>query len=69
MKIIGTSTCDIAIWPNTENLADVPGLCGIVDGSVLPGYFGLEAGQSAVGDIFNWLVNYIQPGGEKLSHA
>ena len=45
-----------------------PGLCGIVDGSVLPGYFGLEAGQSAVGDIFNWWVNYIQPHGEKLSH-
>ncbi len=69
VKIIGTSTCDIAIWPNDESLADIPGLCGIVDGSVLPGYFGLEAGQSAVGDIFNWLVNYIQPGGkEKGSH-
>jgi L-ribulokinase len=69
VKIIGTSTCDIAISPNTKKLADVPGLCGIVDGSVLPGYFGLEAGQSAVGDIFNWWVNYIQPGGKKpLSH-
>jgi L-ribulokinase len=68
VKIIGTSTCDIAISPNTRKLADVPGLCGIVDGSVLPGYFGLEAGQSAVGDIFNWWVNYIQPHGEKLSH-
>jgi len=65
VKIIGTSTCDIAVWPNTEKLADVPGLCGIVNGSVLPGYFGLEAGQSAVGDIFNWWVNYIQPGGKK----
>jgi L-ribulokinase len=70
IKIIGTSTCDIAVWPNTEPLADIPGLCGIVDGSVLPGYFGLEAGQSAVGDIFNWFVSCIQPGGpEKGSHA
>jgi L-ribulokinase len=68
VKIIGTSTCDIAISPNGQSLADVPGLCGIVDGSVLPGYFGLEAGQSAVGDIFNWWVNYIQPRGGKLSH-
>ena len=68
VKIIGTSTCDIAISPNNQKLTDVPGLCGIVDGSVLPGYFGLEAGQSAVGDIFNWWVNYIQPHGEKLSH-
>ena len=65
VKIIGTSTCDIAVWPNTEALADIPGLCGIVNGSVLPGCFGLEAGQSAVGDIFNWWVNYIQPGGKK----
>jgi L-ribulokinase len=68
VKIIGTSTCDISIAANTGNLADVPGLCGIVDGSVLPGYFGLEAGQSAVGDLFNWWVNYIQPHGEQLSH-
>jgi len=65
VKIIGTSTCDIAVRANHQKLADVPGVCGIVDGSVLPGYFGLEAGQSAVGDLFNWLVNYLQPGGEK----
>ena len=62
VKIIGTSTCDIAVSPNSQTLADVPGVCGIVDGSVLPGHFGIEAGQSAVGDIFNWFVNYIQPG-------
>ncbi|MGB9835130.1 MAG: ribulokinase [Candidatus Saccharicenans sp.] len=65
VKIIGTSTCDICVWPNNRPLADIPGLCGIVDGSVLPGYFGLEAGQSAVGDIFNWFVNYLQPGGPR----
>lgn len=65
VKIIGTSTCDICVFPNDRPLADIPGLCGIVDGSVLPGYFGLEAGQSAVGDIFNWFVNYLQPGGPK----
>jgi len=68
VKIIGTSTCDISVRANTAALADVPGVCGIVDGSVLPGYFGLEAGQSAVGDIFNWWVNYIQPHGKKLTH-
>lgn len=65
VKIIGTSTCDITVSPLSEPLADVPGLCGIVPGSVLPGFHGLEAGQSAVGDIFNWFVNYLKPGGAK----
>ncbi|MDD8026509.1 MAG: ribulokinase [Acidobacteriota bacterium] len=63
VKIVGTSTCDIGVWPSDKPLADIPGLCGIVDGSVLPGFFGLEAGQSAVGDIFNWFVDVLQPGG------
>src|SRR5438477_1402036 len=65
VKIIGTSTCDMMVVPSGEKLADIPGLCGIVRGSILPGYYGLEAGQSAVGDIFNWFVNYIQPLGKK----
>ena len=69
VKIIGTSTCDISVRVNTAKLADIPGVCGIVNGSVVPGYFGIEAGQSAVGDIFNWWVDYIQPGGKMaLSH-
>src|SRR5581483_273079 len=68
VKIIGTSTCDMMVAPLGEKLPDVPGLCGIVPGSILPGYYGLEAGQSAVGDIFNWFVNYLQPRGKKGTH-
>jgi L-ribulokinase len=66
VKIIGTSTCDMMVAPLSEKLPDIPGLCGIVPGSILPGCYGLEAGQSAVGDIFNWFVNYLQPLGKKL---
>jgi L-ribulokinase len=61
-KIIGTSSCDMMVVPVGQSLADIPGLCGIVNGSILPGYYGLEAGQSAVGDIFNWFVNYVGAG-------
>jgi L-ribulokinase len=68
VKIIGTSTCDIAVAPSATPPADVPGLCGIVPGSVLPDCYGLEAGQSAVGDIFNWFVSYVQPGGKAGTH-
>jgi L-ribulokinase len=65
VKIIGTSTCDMMVASLKEELPDIPGLCGIVPESILPGYYGLEAGQSAVGDIFNWFVNYVAPGGPK----
>ncbi len=57
VKTLGTSTCDLMVVPENQGLADVPGLCGIVPGSILPGFYGLEAGQSAVGDIFNWFVS------------
>jgi len=58
VKIIGTSTCDIMVWNNQKPLKDIEGVCGIVDGSVMNGYYGIEAGQSAVGDILLWFVNY-----------
>jgi L-ribulokinase len=61
VKILGTSTCDITVLPNSVALGEVPGVCGVVDGSVLPGHFGIEAGQSAVGDIFLWFVHHLVP--------
>ncbi len=61
VKILGTSTCDITVAPVSRPLADIPGVCGIVKGSVLPGHHGIEAGQSAVGDIFLWFVNHLVP--------
>jgi L-ribulokinase len=72
VKIIGTSTCDMMVAPGDADLPDIPGLCGIVPGSVLPGAYGLEAGQSAVGDIFNWFARSLAPGqpeGGDDSHA
>ena len=72
VKNIGTSTCDMMVAPLGNDLADIPGLCGIVPESILPGFYGLEAGQSAVGDIFNWFVSGIQPAGqghEELTEA
>ena len=61
VKILGTSTCDIMISPHDHPLKDIPGVCGIVDGSVINGYYGIEAGQSAVGDIFLWFIDNLVP--------
>ena len=61
VKIIGTSTCDIMVHPHTKPLKDIPGVCGIVDGSVMDGFYGIEAGQSGVGDIFLWFMNQLVP--------
>lgn len=60
-KILGTSTCDLMVASCQKPLADIPGVCGIVEGSVLRGFYGIEAGQSAVGDIFLWFVNHLVP--------
>ena len=68
VKIIGTSTCDCAIAPVSTPIADVPGICGIVNGSIMPGYYGIEAGQSAVGDLLKWWVEGICQGDDSL-HA
>ncbi len=61
VKIIGTSACDMIVAPPGANLADIPGVCGMVPGAIVPGMWGLEAGQSAVGDIFNWFVSHMAP--------
>src|SRR5690606_24118387 len=57
--IMGTSTCHVV---NGETLLDIPGMCGVVDGGIVDGLWGFEAGQSGVGDIFGWYVNHHVPG-------
>jgi L-ribulokinase len=53
VAIMGTSTCHVM---SHEHLVEVPGMCGVVDGGIVSGLFGYEAGQSGVGDIFAWYV-------------
>jgi len=58
VAIIGTSTCHVM---NSDVLRDVPGMCGAVDGGILEGSWGYEAGQSGVGDIFAWFIKNCVP--------
>ena len=53
VAIMGTSTCHVM---NSDALLEVPGMCGVVDGGIVSGLYGYEAGQSGVGDIFAWYV-------------
>lgn len=69
VKVIGTSSCDCAVVSADRHVPDIPGICGIVKGAILPGYFGIEAGQSAVGDIFKWFVEGICEGDSGLHHV
>ena len=67
VKVIGTSTCDCAVLKVHGRVPEIPGICGVVPGSILPGLLGVEAGQSAVGDIFKWWVEGV--GGDAALHA
>ena len=58
VAIMGTSTCQVM---NGDSLREVPGMCGVVDGGITAGLWGYEAGQSGVGDIFNWFVTTSVP--------
>jgi L-ribulokinase len=58
VAIMGTSTCHIV---NADDVREVPGMCGVVDGGIVEGRWGYEAGQSGVGDIFGWFVEEAVP--------
>ena len=58
VAIMGTSTCHVM---SSAELREVPGMCGVVDGGIIPGLYGYEAGQSGVGDIFGWFIKNSVP--------
>ncbi|KRE60181.1 ribulokinase [Nostocoides sp. Soil756] len=67
VAIMGTSTCHVM---SSDVLAEVPGMCGVVDGGIVTGLYGYEAGQSGVGDIFGWFVaNQVPKAYEQDAHA
>ncbi len=63
VKVLGTSTCDLMVFPTEDEpkLEEIEGMCGLAESSIIPGLTGLEAGQSAVGDIFAWFTKNLVP--------
>jgi L-ribulokinase len=68
VKVIGTSSCDCGVVSAEKSIPDIPNISGIVKGAILPGFYGIEAGQSAVGDIFKWWVEVVC-GGDAKTHT
>lgn len=66
VAIMGTSTCHVM---NADVIREVPGMCGVVDGGIVAGRWGYEAGQSGVGDIFGWFTEHAVPAGHALAAA
>ncbi len=66
VKIMGTSSCDMAVAERGHPVPDIPGVCGVAEDTILPGHAGVEAGQAAMGDIFGWFSGTLCGGGEAL---
>lgn len=68
IKVMGTSTCDMLV-ASTDDVKNkmVKGICGQVEGSIIPGMIGMEAGQSAFGDVYAWCKNLFNQSIEELS--
>ncbi|MBQ6923181.1 MAG: ribulokinase [Kiritimatiellae bacterium] len=62
VKVCGTSACDFLVAERVDGL--IPGICGQIDGSIVPGLVGLEAGQAAFGDVYAWLRRFLSYAGD-----
>ena len=64
VSVFGTSTCDLLVSRSADHC--IPGICGQVDGSIVPGLIAFEAGQSAFGDVFAWFKRFLAAGGQQV---